>query len=418
MIRKAKFILLFFFFIASFMVGYIAHGSTVEVFSYLIFSIVNTTCIYIFGGVDRIKVFSRNHLFLAYSLSFVIGTILLFSFSGFSGAPITSFKYIVLLVFSILLYPTIAYSLYSVLLRSLKVKKYIVFGDEGTWQILTNKIIRNSLQKSEVIGYLDIQKDGINNIDNFLMNNKGDNVICILSEVNEATLRLINKYGIPYLSIGVLTEDLCRIVPNVIVKCFEQHYILSFENQQYLSVIRILDIVLSLLLLILASPLLFIAAIIIKLIDGGDIFFFQERRGYKGKKIKIFKLRSMDLNPLTGKIEYTKSGKLFRKLRLNEVPQLINVLLGEMSIVGPRPDVEETYQFCTQNIPYYHYRTNILPGITGHAQIHYKYLEDIEIETFTERLAYDLYYVKRNSPYLYILTLLKTIESILFARGK
>lgn len=418
MVRKAKFILLLFFSIVSFIVGYINYNNTVEVLSYLIFSIVNTTCIYIFGGVDRDRVFSRNHLFLAFSLSFLIAAILMFSFSGILGYPIANLRFIILSVISIVAYPTAAYSLYSVLLKKLKTKKYIFFGNKDSWYFLVNKVIKNSLQKSEVIAYVDIEEEGVNQIESLLRNQANNNVVCLLSEANEVTLRLISKYSLPYLTIGLLTEELCRAVPNVIVKCFEQHYILSFDNQQYLSVIRILDIMLSLFLLILASPLLFLAAFFIKLIDGGDIFFFQERRGYRGKKIKIIKLRSMDLNPVTGQIEYTKSGMILRKFRLNEVPQLINVLLGEMSIVGPRPDVEETYQFCTQNIPYYHYRTNILPGITGHAQIHYKYLEHLEVETFTERLAYDLYYVKRNSPYLYILTLLKTIESVLFARGK
>jgi lipopolysaccharide/colanic/teichoic acid biosynthesis glycosyltransferase len=114
----------------------------------------------------------------------------------------------------------------------------------------------------------------------------------------------------------------------------------------------------------------------------------------------------------------TNLGSLLRKMRINELPQLWNVLKGDMSLVGPRPDLKIEYDLFNQEIPYYHYRLNTLPGITGHAQVYFDYVELLDVAETEKRLEFDLYYVKNYSVYLYLMTILKSIGTVLFMKGK
>jgi len=156
---------------------------------------------------------------------------------------------------------------------------------------------------------------------------------------------------------------------------------------------RIIDIILSFLGLIMLAPLLGIIALLIKLQDGGSIFFTQDRIGYKMKKFKIYKFRTMVENaenlgpPVTGGNDprITKLGAFLRKYKLDELPQLINVLKGDMSLVGPRPEVEKYVRYYEQDFK------NILsivkPGITDYATLEFKNEEEIlknkeDVETF------------------------------------
>jgi len=111
----------------------------------------------------------------------------------------------------------------------------------------------------------------------------------------------------------------------------------------------------------------------------------------------------------------TKGGKLLRMTRLNEIPQLFCVLAGSMSLVGPRPDMVNEYLKC--NIPFYAFRSKVLPGITGHAQIAFGYVSSDDCEGARKRLSYDLYYVKNMDFRLYLSVMLRTAEIMVFRRG-
>jgi len=112
----------------------------------------------------------------------------------------------------------------------------------------------------------------------------------------------------------------------------------------------------------------------------------------------------------------TKSGRVLRIFRLNEIPQLINVIEGKMSLVGCRPDLPWQHQKWSKLCPHYSVRMNHMPGITGHAQVMYKYVNtDEEVK---KRLEYDLYYIKNRSVKLYLMTLIRTFETVLLGRGK
>ncbi len=187
---------------------------------------------------------------------------------------------------------------------------------------------------------------------------------------------------------------------------------------------RGMDILISVLLLILTGPLLLCAMAAVKLTSPGPIFFRQERVGQFGAPFEIMKLRTMVDNAerCTGPTwacptdpRFSPIGKFLRKYRLDELPQLFNVLKGEMSIIGPRPERPYFVQSLAQEIPYYNLRLALKPGLTGWAQVHYGYADSVQSQR--EKLEYDLYYLIHHSFLMDIYILLKTFLMVLRGSG-
>jgi sugar transferase (PEP-CTERM system associated) len=187
---------------------------------------------------------------------------------------------------------------------------------------------------------------------------------------------------------------------------------------------RTLDVGLSLIGLTLSAPAMAMAALSIKLDSQGPVFFRQARVGKDGKVFMLYKFRSMsvDAEQRTGPVwasendpRVTRVGRVLRKIRLDETPQMFNVLKGDMSFIGPRPERPVFVNQLKEQIPYYALRLAVKPGITGWAQVKYPYGSTVE-DAF-EKLQYDLYYIKNMSVFLDFLILLKSIQVILFARG-
>lgn len=187
---------------------------------------------------------------------------------------------------------------------------------------------------------------------------------------------------------------------------------------------RATDIGVSAIGLLLASPLLLLCAIAIRLDSSGSVFFTQERVGKGGKPFLMRKLRSMrngaetESGPVwaqNGDDRVTRVGKFLRKTRLDEVPQLWNVLKGEMSLVGPRPERPEFVESLSVRYPYFALRASLKPGITGWAQIQHGYVN--EVEGFEEKLALDVYYMKYRSTAMDLLILWKTAKTVVTLSG-
>jgi sugar transferase (PEP-CTERM system associated) len=190
------------------------------------------------------------------------------------------------------------------------------------------------------------------------------------------------------------------------------------------SIKRVFDLGASTALLLFTLPIMVIAALLIYLEDGRPIFYRQERVGKDGKSFMVFKFRSMrrdaeqagmpvwasENDPRT-----TRVGHWLRKLRIDELPQILNVLKGEMSFVGPRPERPYFVQQLSKEIPYYDARHTVKPGITGWAQVRYQY--GASVEDAISKLQFDLYYVKNNSLFLDILILIETVQVVLFGKG-
>jgi exopolysaccharide biosynthesis polyprenyl glycosylphosphotransferase len=182
---------------------------------------------------------------------------------------------------------------------------------------------------------------------------------------------------------------------------------------------RIADIVLASLMLVLSAPILLSAAALITVSDGWPVFYRQRRVGQFGRHFTLLKLRTMARDAEREGPEFAAEhdprtilvGRLLRRFRFDELPQLINVLKGEMSLVGPRPERPEFVAQLTEAIPYYAFRTAVPPGITGWAQVNVTYARDLA--DHRRKLEYDLYFIRERSVRLYLLTLLRTVNAAL-----
>lgn len=197
-----------------------------------------------------------------------------------------------------------------------------------------------------------------------------------------------------------------------------------YYNNFNLRAKRLLDLIFAIIIGICTLPLMLLAAIIVKLESKGPIFFIQERIGEGNKKFNIVKFRSMTTDAEKNGPQWaskndnrvTRWGKIMRATRIDELPQLWNVLKGEMSFVGPRPEREYFIQQLEKEIPYYNLRHTVKPGLTGWAQVMYPY--GASIEDAYRKLQYDLYYIKHHDVIFDIKVLLKTVTIVVFGKGR
>lgn len=187
---------------------------------------------------------------------------------------------------------------------------------------------------------------------------------------------------------------------------------------------RCFDLVVGLLLLLVSFPFMIVTAILIVLEDGAPVFYAQERVGLGGRTFRVIKFRSMRRDAeKDGKPRWassnddrvTRVGRVIRKLRIDELPQLFNVLSGDMSLVGPRPERPYFVDQLTQQIPFYAVRHCVKPGVTGWAQVRYQY--GASVDDAAEKLQYDLYYVKNHTLVLDTLVLFETVRVVLTGEG-
>jgi sugar transferase (PEP-CTERM system associated) len=187
---------------------------------------------------------------------------------------------------------------------------------------------------------------------------------------------------------------------------------------------RAFDLFCAIILLVLSLPVMLVTALLIKLESPGPVLYRQERTGLHGRSFSIAKFRSMrndaekDGKPVwaaANDARVTRVGAVIRRLRIDELPQLFNVLLGEMSLVGPRPERPYFVDQLTQEIPFYALRHSVKPGVTGWAQVRYPY--GATVEDSQEKLQYDLYYVKNHTLFLDLLVLMETVGVVLTGKG-
>jgi exopolysaccharide biosynthesis polyprenyl glycosylphosphotransferase len=264
------------------------------------------------------------------------------------------------------------------------------------------EIIDRNNAKEVIIALEKEDKDGlIEIIAKCEPKNVGLKIVPDLYEILSGQARTSQLYGIP------LIDVMPQLMP---------------EWEKKLK--RLIDIIVSLIILVITLPLTIISALAIKIDSKGGIFFKQERCGINGKIFKIYKFRSMkkDAEKTTGPVwsqkddpRITRVGKFIRKVRIDEIPQMINVLNGEMSIIGPRPERPFFVEKLSAQIPYYKRRLKVRPGITGWAQVKHKY--DETIEDVKIKLRYDLFYIENMSLRMDFKILFRTVFVVLLGKG-
>jgi exopolysaccharide biosynthesis polyprenyl glycosylphosphotransferase len=223
--------------------------------------------------------------------------------------------------------------------------------------------------------------------------------------------------GINFLDFPSFYERITEKIPvTSISKVWFFENLKEGEKRIYDKFKKIFDVIVASIILFLTIPLWLLITLAIKIEDGGPVFYIQERVGKNKKIFKLIKFRSMikeaeKEGPKWAEIEdqrITKVGKFLRRFHLDEIPQMMNVIRGDISLVGPRPERPEFVEKLEKEIPYYNLRHIIKPGFTGWAQIKFRYARSIMDSL--EKFQYDLYYIKNRSLFLDLKILLKTFQ--------
>lgn len=207
--------------------------------------------------------------------------------------------------------------------------------------------------------------------------------------------------------------DLRRVNPNTALRLAQISRTQGFQ--------RVFDIVVVLATLPLTIPAMLIAALLVYVEDRGKVMFLQERVGRNGRVFKIFKLRTMSENrsgesfTSVGDPRITRIGRILRRYRIDELPQIFNILLGQMSICGPRPEVAGLVESYATKIQHYSLRHTVRPGLTGWAQVRQGYAAGVD--AVSEKLQYDLYYVVNRSLWFDLRILVLTVRTLFKGEG-
>ena len=197
-----------------------------------------------------------------------------------------------------------------------------------------------------------------------------------------------------------------------------------YYNNFNMRIKRLIDITMAAVIGIVCLPIMLLAALIVKLESRGPVLFVQERTGELNRPFDIYKFRSMAQDAEKDGPQWaqkndnriTKFGKFMRMTRIDELPQLWNIIRGDMSFVGPRPEREFFIKQLEQEIPYYNLRHTVKPGLTGWAQVMYPY--GASVEDSYRKLQYDLYYIKHHNIIFDFMITLKTITTVIFGKGR
>lgn len=249
-----------------------------------------------------------------------------------------------------------------------------------------------------------------------------------LGKIGEEVLQrlsVINFEEMPVYSVETFYETYWKRVPIDLISPawpLESEFNLV-QHSNYASVKSMFDIAVAMVVLIIALPVFLLTALLILLLDGRPIFYSQPRVGLHQKAFKLFKFRTMKVGSdkgdgytREGDTRVTTLGGILRRTRLDELPQLLNVLRGDMSIIGPRAEWTRLVADYEQQIPNYHFRHLVRPGITGWAQVNYPY--GANLEDTLQKLSYDLYYIRNFSLLLDAEVILKTLHVMTFAKGR
>ena len=248
----------------------------------------------------------------------------------------------------------------------------------------------------------------------------------ITTELYQQLLKLLKSGNVIREYSQVYEEKTQRIPVHYVERDFYRFFPFSRSNQNrlYLSIVRILEVVVSVFGLLITAFLIPVVFLVNAIANRGSLFYTQERVGKDGVVFEILKFRTMIENSELENAVFataqdnriTAFGKFMRKTRIDEFPQFLNILKGDMAVIGPRPERPFFVKEIAKRMPFYETRHVIKPGLTGWAQVNYSYGESIE-ESLV-KLQYDLYYIKHRSIYLDFNIALKTITTVLFYRGQ
>ena len=377
----------------------------------------------------------------------VLSTGLMFAFAKVMGINQTTFVYVFLFYILCLFFFNTWRLIYRTVLLSTRkfVKQKVLFiGNDLT----TEEIVREMKRCDyKLIGILlpdtsGVPKkvDGLRVVGSFddlsrIVHSKKVGVIVTSLNFNLTLPQVKNLYR--YKNKGKEVYDSAHFYEVLTGKFAIEHYLKNeripyfnvngYSNPTYLKLKRFMDVVVAASALVVLSPFFLLTMILVKLSSKGPIFYIQERVGFQEYPFRIIKFRTMvyDAEEVAGPrwackndSRITNVGKVLRKMRLDELPQLLSIIKGDMSFVGPRPFRKYFVDMFEEHIPFYSLKFSIKPGLTGWAQVNHNYSDDKQtLADNIERLQYDLYYLKHGSLFLDIFIILKTFQAIVLRPG-
>lgn len=331
----------------------------------------------------------------------------------------------------------------NLLTRGIGRRKALIIGFNKKGNSIHDSIDEYRALGIDVAGYIAVNEDELNkehknikvtgtvdNVDTIVKNNDIKQIIFALDHHDEEILfNVIDKCEGLNLSFKIMPDLYSIISGQARVSQIYGFPLIDIMPQLMpeweKTIKRMMDITVSTIFLIFTFPVTLITSIIVKLESEGPVLYSQERVGMNGRPIKIYKFRSMvkDAEKKSGPVwasqndpRITKVGAFLRKTRIDEIPQMINVLKGEMSLVGPRPERAFFVEKLSKEIPLYKRRLSVRPGLTGWAQVKHKY--DESIDDVKTKLKYDLYYIENMSIRMDINIMLRTVLVVLFGKGQ
>lgn len=373
---------------------------------------------YIFGLYDLFSIKPTipylNRWIIALLCSFSVGILLFYFVPLFGISPKLNLLIQTLgFGFFSFFFRRIIYTLFSKMIT----RPVIFIGDSRYLSILENTIQKNPQIGLKDIGYF----KNISDVDLKLEDFK--NLVIILDKKMETEdQKILNLY-----KNNIEIMDTAQAYEKYLYKIPVEYVDLSFvienvnkdKNIIYRTITPVIDTIFSIILFIISIPLISITSILIYLNDKGPIFYTQNRVGLNGKIFKLYKLRSMRTSAEIDGAKWstgpnddrvTPIGKIIRKLHIDELPQIINIIKGDISLVGPRPERPEFVELLNKEIPYYSFRHIVKPGFTGWAQIKYYYANTVV--SSKEKFEYDLYYIKNRNIFMDFGIVLRTIQII------
>lgn len=387
---------------------------------------------------------SNNRYTVVRSVTLVAAfTTLFYIFTPFLPPVLPHNRLQIVYLFIILSLPVVIWRfLYISLIFSTKFFKNIIFiGQSDNIKSILPEIKKHNIYNLQ--GYLsDKEINGVHNFHNISSVNllslikPGSNTEIVISfkgilpelveSLNKDLILLLQK-GINIVNYETFYEELTERVPEEYLKNnFYKHLGFSKNNNNrfYIFGLRFFNIIISLIglfVLFCLIPFLLLGNL---LGNRGSFFYWQERVGQNGRKFNIFKLRTMVKNAESNEAIWaskndkriTPFGRFLRNTRLDELPQFYNILKGDMSFIGPRPERPEFVKDLEDKIPFYAIRTVVRPGLTGWAQVNYPYANTIKEQEI--KLRYDLYYIKERNVFIDFKILIKTFTTVLFYKGQ
>jgi exopolysaccharide biosynthesis polyprenyl glycosylphosphotransferase len=395
----------------------------------IISSLIIYLGIYSFRVYDTQTMKSYTESLIKTTVGTLISFILILILYFFLSKYFNRYFFLYNLLFTIIIFPILHKIEYKIYEKTMPVKNYLVIGRKEEIGHIMQEISEKTLNKIQFTQYINPNPTTLEEIikQNGQTTSRIIHGIVITDPELEKTVKpQIQNYkeeGMDIEYLPNMAEKYLNRIPIEVAQKFKEYYEVIFNNVTEHPSKRFLDIIISSIALAILSPVILILSIIILIEDGKPVVYKQQRIGLKEEKFTMHKFRSMKNRANQNEVKFAtdeqdrilKIGKIIRPIRLDEILQFYDILIGNMSFVGPRPEQIQLVEEYNELIPFYWARHKLKPGLTGWAQIMYKYSASLE-ET-KMKLSYDLYYIKNRDIFLDLNIIIKTIEAVFWRRG-